>query len=275
LSAQKLPAFLARNRWRSFYINLKKYAPFYTQLFMPVTWYDTRITRIETAAPNVRRFWLERPAGLLFEAGQFITLDLPIGDKRLQRWRSYSIASAPQPFDADLELCIVRSAEGAGTRYLFEEVEVGSDLRWKGPDGAFVLPTQNLAQQDLVLICTGTGVAPFRSMIRAVVEQNIPHHSIHLIFGTRTEADILYRQEFEALAQSLPSFRYDVALSRQSDWSGHCGHVHPIYQAAYATPRPDVRFMICGWSRMIDEAVANLIVTMGYERQQVGYELYG
>jgi ferredoxin-NADP reductase len=241
---------------------------------MPVTWYDTRITRIETAAPQVRRFWLERPAGLSFEAGQFITMDLPIGEKRLQRWRSYSVASAPVPADADLELCIVRSAEGAGTKYLFEEIEVGSTIRWKGPDGAFVLPTF-IAERDLVLICTGTGLAPFRSMIQQVLLSALPYRSMHLIFGARTEADILYRSELEELTRTMPNFRYDVALSRQLDWSGHQGYVHPIYMDAYAEVRPDVHFMICGWSQMIDQAVAHLIQDLGYERTQVQFELYG
>jgi ferredoxin-NADP reductase len=245
---------------------------FHLQKKMP-TWYDTPITRIESAAPGVRRFWIERPAEVHFEAGQFVTFDLPIGDKRLQRWRSYSIASEPAAA-GDLELCIVRSAEGAGTRYLFDECAVGTTLRWKGPDGAFVLPT-DLTERDLVLICTGTGVAPFRSMIREVVARQVPHRSIHLIFGTRREEDILYRAEWAELVGSMPTFRYDVALSRQTDWAGHRGYVHPIYLDAYADVRPDVRFMLCGWSQMIDEAVANLIVRLGYDRSQVQYELYG
>lgn len=238
---------------------------------MPVTWYETKVSKIEPLAPQVRRFWLENP-GIDFRAGQFITLDLPIGDKRLQRWRSYSLASAPS--DAgDLELCIVRSAEGLGTQYLFEQIREGDTLRWKGPDGAFVLPEKG--EKDLVLICTGTGVAPFRSMIREIRQRGLPHRRIHLIFGARTEADILYRDEFEALVQSWPEFRYDIALSRQPDWKGFQGYVHQIYREAYAELRPDVSFMICGWSRMIDDAVAHLVADMGYDRTQVHYELYG
>lgn len=238
---------------------------------MPVTWYDTKITKIEEMAPNVRRFWLENP-GISYTAGQFITLDLPIGDKRLQRWRSYSIADASNA-GTDIELCIAKSGEGAGTRFLFDETAEGSSLKWKGPDGAFVLP-ENL-DQDLVFICTGTGIAPFRSMLREIKDKNLAHQNIHLIFGTRTEKDILYREEMEALARELPGFRYDIALSRQPDWAGYKGYVHQIYQEHYNTVRPDVTFMICGWSQMIDEAVANLLVEMGYDRRQVKYELYG
>lgn len=232
------------------------------------------MTRIEQMTPNVRRFFLSTPAGSLdsFVAGQFVTFDLPIGEKRLQRWRSYSIANLPKE-GAELELCIVRSASGLGTQYFFERVTEGTILRWKGPEGNFVLP-QSL-EKDLVFICTGTGIAPFRSMLHAVQQQDLSGRSIHLIFGARYEADILYRTEMEQLAQALPNFRYEVALSRQPNWHGHQGYVHPIYMQQYATVRPDVAFYVCGWSKMIDETIANLLVKLGYDRTQVFYELYG
>lgn len=241
---------------------------------MPI-WYNSTVVKIEQAAPNVRRFWLETPDAPRpdFRAGQFITFDLPVGEKRLQRWRSYSIASAPGDDPNLLELCIVRAPDGLATRYLFDDVQPGSTLRWKGPEGTFCLP--DTLEKDLVLICTGTGVAPFRSMLRDLQHSGKPHRNIHLIFGARTEADILYRAEFEALARSMPGFRYDVALSRQPDWSGYKGYVHQIYLEHYAQKRPDVAFYLCGWTNMIDEAVANLLVKLGYDRSQILYELYG
>jgi ferredoxin-NADP reductase len=241
---------------------------------MPVTWYDGIVDHIEPIAPNVKVFNIKIPgiSHFDFQAGQFITMDLPIGEKRLQRWRSYSIANAPKG-NNELELCIVQSTEGDGTRYLFQELQAGDPLRFKGPDGAFVLPEQ--IDKDLVFICTGTGIAPFRSMIQDLYKSGAPHRNIHLIFGCRTESDILYREEFELLAQKMPGFSYDIALSRQSDWPGYRGHVHQIYLEKYSHPRPDIDFYLCGWSSMIDEAVANLMIKLGYQRTQIHYELYG
>lgn len=241
---------------------------------MPVVWHEGIVRKIESIAPNVRRFLLEVPEvrSFDFRAGQFVTMDLPIGEKRVQRWRSYSIANPPDGGNA-LELCIVRSDSGPGSRFLFEEVKEGSAIKLKGPDGGFVLPEQ--IDKDLVFICTGTGIAPFRSMILDLKKSGKPHRGIHLIFGTRTESDILYREEFEQLMQTMPGFRFDVALSRQENWSGWKGHVHQIYLKEYALRRPDVAFYICGWSNMIDEVVANLLVQLKYERSQIHYELYG
>ena len=241
---------------------------------MATFWYDGIVKSIDSIAPNVHRFVVEVPAvqQFDFQAGQFITLDLPIGDKRLQRWRSYSLANAPDGTN-QLELCVVRSAAGEGSRYLFEQIEMGSTLRFKGPDGGFVLPEQ--IEHDLVFICTGTGVAPFRSMLLDLQRTGKPHRDLHLIFGTREADGILYRNDFEALTKTVSNFRYDITLSRQPDWPGYQGYVHPIYAAAYHTVRPDVHFYICGWSNMIDEAVENLLLKLGYDRSQIHYELYG
>lgn len=246
---------------------------------MPTTWYTAPVTRIESATPRVRRIWLELPEEAPvfdFQAGQFLTMDLPIGEKRLQRWRSYSIASRPQT-GSPIELCIVHMPGGLATEYLFQQVEVGTQIKFKGPDGAFVLPPR--IDQDLVMICTGTGVAPFRSMLFDLDHRGWPYRDIHLIFGSRTREDLLYADEFLDLAARQPRFRYTATLSRIEDdpsepWMMK-GYVHQAYKEEYAHVRPDLKFLVCGWTNMIDSAVENLLIDMGYAREQVVYELYG
>ena len=241
---------------------------------MPWKWYDGKIIKIEDESSTTKRFWVEVPeeTTIDFKAGQFVTMDLPINEKRLKRWRSYSIANAPDGTNV-LEFCIVLLEGGAGSTYLFEEVNIGTPIRFKGPSGTFTLPEP--VEKDLVFICTGTGVAPFRSMIRDLHDQNKAHRNLHLIFGTRYEEGILYRNEFEKLTAIIPGFKYSVALSRDKDWEGHQGYVHDIYMEDYKEPRSDVDFYLCGWSNMIDDAVANLLIKLGYDKSQIHYELYG
>ena len=247
---------------------------------MPWKWYDGVIQRIEDASSTTKRFWVEVPAEntISFDAGQFITMDLPISPKRLKRWRSYSIANHPDDSNV-LEFCIVKLEGGAGTTYLFEEAQIGTPIRFKGPSGAFVLP--NEIDKDLVFVCTGTGVAPFRSMIGDLIQKKRAHQNIHLIFGTRYQEGVLYQEEFENWQQQLPNFKYSIALSREaqlpsSDQIEYVkGYVHQIYQQHYAEVRPDVSFYLCGWSNMIDDAVAKLTTELGYDKSQIHYELYG
>lgn len=248
---------------------------------MPTTWYDAEVIRIEEASSITRRYWvkIDQEEVIDFKAGQFFTMDLPIHERRTKRWRSYSIASEPTG-DNVFEFCIVLLEGGLGTTFLFEDVEIGSIIRMKGPAGVFTL--KEPVEDDLVFICTGTGVAPFRSMIRDFVRQEKPFRKVHLIFGTRYAENMLYRDEFEPLARELPNFQYSVALSREQDLEAvqatfplQSGYVHQFYQEAYKKVRPDIKFYICGWKNMIDDAVANLIEKMGYDKRQVVYEIYG
>ena len=242
-------------------------------------WNEAKVIQIINETATTRRFFLAPPAegASDFIAGQFITLDLPIHETRQKRWRSYSIANAPN-VDGELELCIVKLEGGLGTTYLFDEIEVGSIIKYKQPAGVFTL--KQPIERDLVLICTGTGVAPFRSMIHHIYQQGIPHQKIHLIFGTRTQSDVLYLQEFADLAKKEDSFSYSLALSRADSLPERDGvdlqkgYVHQVYEKSYKEVRPDVQFLICGWQNMVDEAEANL-KAMGYEGVQVKVELYG
>ena len=238
---------------------------------MPWKWYEGEVIRIEDASSTTKRFWVKPDDNIDFKAGQFVTMDLPISEKRLKRWRSYSIANAPSE-NGTLEFCIVRLEGGDATQYLFEEVKPGTKIKFKGPDGTFYLPQP--IQRDIVMICTGTGVAPFRSMIHEIINKEIPTQKIHLIFGTRYEEGILYRNEFEKIAEEHSWFTYDVALSREAKWQGHSGYVHDVYMSRYDGSE-DIDYWICGWSKMIDDAVANLLLKLKVDKSRIHYELYG
>lgn len=237
-------------------------------------WYDGKVLEVRQQGTRIKHFIIEVITEEVFDfkAGQFVTFDLPISEKRLQRWRSYSIANRPDQSN-QIELCIVYTPGGVGSAYFFNEVEVGTILKFKGPDGAFVL--REPLDFDLIMLCTGTGVAPFKSMLEHIYHENVPHKKLHLIFGTRFKEDILYRKEFEQMSKDHPEFYYDIVLSKEEGWNGYNGHIHQVYTKQYAELRPDVKFYICGWSQMIDEAVANLIIKTQYDRTQILYELYG
>ena len=113
---------------------------------------------------DVRRFIIRYPTevSLKFLPGQFIMLDLPIETKYTNR--SYSIASAPGN-DNCLELVIVLNPNGLGTPYLFDHVKKGSDVMCSMPLGKFRLIDP--IDQEVCFVCTGTGIAPFRSMLCA------------------------------------------------------------------------------------------------------------
>jgi ferredoxin-NADP reductase len=237
-------------------------------------WFKAEVIGIIDETPFVKRFILSVPEldNFIFKPGQFITLDLPIGEKRLDRWRSYSIASAPNGTNS-FELCIVKKYDGKGTQYLFEKIEVGSELTFKGPDGSFVLPENKLPDHDLVMICTGTGIAPFRSFLQFIEKQHLPHNHIDLIYGARYKSDILYGSELELYTSTIKNFSYNIALSREAEWPNK-GYVHHLYETKYKDNFENKLFYLCGWSAMVDEAILQL-KAMGVDEKKIIYELYG
>ena len=235
-------------------------------------WLKGKVIRIDDHTPSTKRFWIQVPelASFDFKPGQFITFDLPIHEKINKRVRSYSIASWPDGTNV-FELVIVLLEGGAGTHYLFNEVSVGSELTFRGPQGVFVLKEDDL-QKDIFLICTGTGVAPFRSMAHYIKLHDVPHKNLYLLFGTRTRQDLLYYDELCELQKDFPGFQYIPTLSRE-DWSGRKGYVHTIYEELCAQKQP-ASFFLCGWKNMIDEAKKR-ITDMGYDKKSIHQELYG
>lgn len=240
-------------------------------------WRKGIITRIDNETPNTRRFWIQIPevASFDFEPGQFVTIDLPIHEKPNKRWRSYSIASWPDGTNV-IELLIVLLEGGKGTSYLFQEGKVGLELILRGPQGVFTLPKP--IDKDLYFICTGTGIAPFRSMIHYIQEHKIPHKDIYLIFGTRKRDDLLYMDEMKRLEMEIEGFHYIPTLSRDQ-WEGCCGYVHAVYENLVNEKRTDhsvkeAGFYLCGWKNMVDEAKLR-IQNLGYDKKSIHLELYG
>lgn len=234
-------------------------------------WRIGKVIRLENETIDTRRFWIEVPELDKFEfiPGQFVTIDLPIHEKVNKRWRSYSIASWPDDTNV-FELIIVLDKKGAGTNYLFNEVVVGSTLSLRGPQGVFIL--KEPLDKDIFMICTGTGIAPFRSMIQHIKNENIPHLNIYLVFGCRTKDSLLYYDELTKLQESIPGFQYIPTLSREL-WDGKSGYVHPVYESLCAN-KITANFYLCGWKGMIDEAKKK-ILDMGYDKKSIHTEIYG
>jgi CDP-4-dehydro-6-deoxyglucose reductase len=238
-------------------------------------WRNAQIIRIEDETASTKRFWIQIPEldHFDFVPGQFVTLDLPIHEQQNKRWRSYSIASAPDKKNV-FELIIVLMEGGLGTNYLFNDAKVGTSFPVRGPQGHFVLPDP--ITTDLFMICTGTGIAPFRSMLQHIHHNNIPHKEIFLIYGTRKCPDALYLNELMDLKQKLPGLHYFPTFSREEQVAeGLCiGYVHGVYEQLLKDKKDNPQFFLCGWKDMINDA-RQKIQAMGIDKSAIHFELYG
>lgn len=165
----------------------------------------------------VTRIRPDAPLGQ-FEPGQFVRLGVNEasgdgeGNGKLVR-RAYSIASAPKSTD-HVEFLIVKVDEGRLSPSLVG-AQVGDRL-WmeEVAKGKFTLEPI-LPGRDLVLVATGTGIAPFMSMLREF-DARPPWGRVLLLHGVQQVAHLAYRAELEALRESAAWFRYIPIVSRES-----------------------------------------------------------
>jgi ferredoxin-NADP reductase len=202
-----------------------------------------------------------------FDAGQFINLMVqPPGVEKLIK-RPYSIASPPI-WKGYMDLCWKRVDGGVVTNYLWTLKE-GDKLQIQGPLGRFTV--KEPMPKSIVYVSTGTGIAPFRSMIHTLLKNNTPVE-IWNIFGNRFEEDILYKEEFETLAKEHNNFKNVFTVSRPKTWKGESQYVQFMLKKYISSPK-DVHIYICGLTAMIN-AVVHTATEMGFTKEQIFYEKY-
>ncbi len=231
-----------------------------------------------------------------FIPGQFISA---VAEDRTgkEQTRAYSLASAPNGNRFDL--CLNRVEGGFFSNRLADlpDVPIGGIVRVYGPNGFFTL---HEPLTDTLLVATGTGVAPMRSMLQGLFPADGTDRSqgreIWLVYGTRFASEIYYREEFEALAARHTNFHYLPALSRDDEeWAGLRGyvqdHVARIVEeraARLGLPLPappsdpatrpsqlhfDIHAYVCGLNDMIT-AVRDRLKSFGWHRKQIITERY-
>ena len=198
-----------------------------------------------------------------FEPGQFVSMEFELDGQQYSR--SYSLSSPPGD-GRSLEILVKYNPTGPGSHYLWG-MEIGFRFPIKGPHGSFVL---DRAGQDSILIATGTGIAPLRSMLYTIL-QSPSRPSVTLLFGARTEPDLLYHSEFTELAAKTPNFSYCAVLSQASDgWPGARGYVQDHLDAAL-TGRNSANVYIAGSIEMVKD-VRLLLEEKGWDPGRIHFE---
>lgn len=215
-----------------------------------------------------------------FTPGQFAVLGLPPDAPRCEVAdpdeeehkpgklirRAYSIASSSVAREY-LELYITLVRSGSLTPRLFA-LEAGDRL-WLGPkvSGRFTL-NEAPDEADLVLVATGTGLAPYMSMLRTMLPQG-DERRIAVFLGARHSWDLGYQAELMTLDRLNPSFTHLPIISRPAEepvpWGGPAGYVQDLWRGNHleriwgSRPTPEnSRVFLCGNPAMIEDMVAIL-----------------
>jgi ferredoxin-NADP reductase len=236
-----------------------------------LNWQFARVLDVVEETPRCKTLILEPPGWPGHRAGQHVDVRLTAEDG-YQAQRSYSIASAPE--DAELRLTIERLDDGEVSPYLVGELRPGDELELRGPIGGYFV-WERSSGGPLLLIAGGSGVVPFRAMLRHRLAAN-SDAAVRLLYSARSLDEVLYRHELEAL-MSDHDITTRVALTRDwpQDWRGHRGRINAELLRDASWP-PDERplIYICGPTGFV-EAIAAQLVEAGHDPARIKTERFG
>ena len=192
------------------------------------------------------RFRLDDPT-FSFTPGQYGTVVI---DEKTRR--QYSFASSPASLPEG-EFIVDTTPMGKGSLF-FLNADPGMKFQMLAPLGNFYV---NESPGKKVLVATGTGIAPFRSMLRhAVNSVRVSQYSLY--WGLRYEDDIYWQDEMKAITGQLTGFQFFLCLSKPGEtWSGISGHVTETV-LANETSDAGVEFYLCGNKKMVEELSRSL-----------------
>ena len=240
-----------------------------------------KLTYRTDIAPDLSILRIQPADGSLvpeFKAGQFVTLGLQFPGEDKITYRAYSIASPPEE-RRYFELYIKLAREpvmGKFTSALFD-LKLGDTMYWRKPAGAFTLEEKKADgskdARQLVLVASGTGLAPFVSYILHLRSAK-SDRKVVLLHGAKYAQELGYRDIFEGIANLNGKFVYIPTVSRpdhelSKGWEGRTGRVETLLSrsggqsaldnALGQVVNPENSFFhVCGYQGTIDAVVSTL-----------------
>jgi len=242
------------------------------ELFL-VREFTVRVAAISDLTPEIKSVHLDilDPEGITFKPGQYIQLQVPAYEKiKEPEFRAYSICS-PAQTHTKLELVITRVPEGTVSTYVHGYLKKGDELTINGPYGEFFLRE---SERDILLIATGSGLAPILSILYQIEDEKIERQAT-LFFGAKTAKDLYYYDQLRELEKKLPNFTLFPTLSRATEedhWEGEKGRVTGLIQK-YIPENPNIDAYLCGSPPMVESCVEAL-VKLGVPNDRIFFDKF-
>ncbi len=226
--------------------------------------------RPETESSTTIRFVSENGFLPPFQAGQYINLFVEVGGVRTSR--PYSISSAPSQAGY-YDITVRRVENGFVSGFLLDDVKPGDKFTSTAPGGHFYY-NPLIHGDDLVFLAGGSGITPFLSMIRETTDLNRDRR-IHLIYGSRTEEDIIFLDELKDRAKKHANLIVSPVISEPSaDFKGATGFISAELIQELTGNTDNKTFYICGPEAMYKFITAEL-EKLNLPRRRVRFEVFG
>lgn len=236
--------------------------------------FKIQVDRLEDLTPYIKGLTLaiiEQEEGITFKPGQYIQLEIPKYKlSGAPEFRAFSMASFPEE-QQKVELYVGLVEKGVVSTYVHDFLKAGDELVMRGPFGDFYYRDSD---RDILMIATGTGLAPIMSILRYMRREQIQRKAT-LFFGTRLEEDLYCVEELKNLEKELPTFTYVPTLSRVPDdspWKGDRGRVTALIEKRIPEGA-NLDVYICGNAEMV-ESCLELLMKKGIPEEQIYFDKF-
>lgn len=236
-----------------------------------LTWQAGTVVDLVSETAQTRSIALELPKWAGHRSGQHVDVRLTADDD-YQAQRSYSIASAPD--DDHVVLTVQRLKDGEVSPFLVDELRIGDELELRGPIGGYFVWEDSLGG-PLLLVAGGSGIVPFRSMLRhhRAVHSTVP---VRLLCSVRSLPLMIYRDELMQVA-AYDAFDVSVTLTQEQPdgWRGYRRRIDMEMLAEVAwSPSEQPLVYVCGPTPFVETA-ANSLVELGHAASRIRTERFG
>lgn len=220
--------------------------------------------------PNAKRFKLSLPSPAPFLAGQYVSVELTIGETHTTR--PYAISSSPADVAKGFyEITVKRVRDGFVSDYILDNWKVGDEVVLSAPDGQlYYEPLRD--SKHVIGLAGGSGITPFYSMAKAI-RDGVSDFELTLLYGCKFESEILYKKELDEIAAACPAFKVVYVLSDEKNDGFENGFLSADIVTKYA-PSSDYTLFVCGPAAMYS-FVEGEVKKLGLPRRRVRYEAGG
>ncbi|HVU61306.1 MAG TPA: ferredoxin--NADP reductase [Mycobacteriales bacterium] len=222
------------------------------------------VKRVSVEIPDARSYTLDVPPALAtafrYEAGQFVTFRVPIGDRTF--YRSYSMSSAPA-VDDELTVVVKRVPDGAVSNWINDSLHEGDSIDSSVPAGVFRLGPQD---RNLVAFAAGSGITPIYSILKTALATT--SRNAQLLYANRDVDSVIFDNGLDELAATYPGRLLTTHHLDSDRGFVTAADIEPFIDAALTA---DV--FICGPAPFMD-LVESTLLTRGVPQQRIHIERF-
>jgi Na+-transporting NADH:ubiquinone oxidoreductase subunit F len=280
--------------------------------------WECEVVSNRNVATYIKEFVVKLPEGeqLNFEPGGYIQIDVPKYETRFadflieeeyrddwtknkmwdmkiknttETFRAYSMANYPAeknliklniriatpPWDNNKKE-FMKVPPGLCSSYVFSR-KSGDKVTISGPYGEFHIKN---TKSEMVYIGGGAGMAPLRSHIFHLFNTLKSDRKVSFWYGARSLREMFYEDEFRAIEQKYPNFKFNLALSEpvpEDNWTGMKGFIHQVlldnYLSKHDEPE-DIEYYFCG-PPMMNSAVLKMLDSLGVPQENIAFDDFG